>query len=159
EPQMSYDLYCYRSASRVPDIAEAQALIVAFNSVEEAGDMKAASSETRDRIVATLIEHNPRLEAFKFDYRTIAESDGISEEEARSRYQHVELNPPEGDLAIQLTVYGDHVFISIPYWYRGSEADLVFSQCSEYLRVIGKTAGFFAYDPQTDTAFDPQRTG
>ncbi len=74
------------------------------------------------------------------------------------RYQHVELNPPEGDLAIQLTVYDDHVFISIPYWYQGSRADQVFSQLSEYIRVIRETAGFFAYDPQTGIAFDPQQT-
>src|SRR5438105_1295386 len=155
---MSYDLYCYRATSSVPDVAEAQALVEAINAAEEAGDAKATSSETRERITAALIEHNPRLERFKFDYSKIAELQNISEEEARSRYQHVELNPPEGDLAIQLTVYDDHVFISIPYWYRGSEADLVFSQCSEYIRVIRRTAGFFAYDPQTDTAFDPTRT-
>jgi hypothetical protein len=156
---MSYDLFCYRAASGVPDAAEAQALIDTFLSAEEASVARAASCETRDRITAALIECNPLLEPFKFDYRKIAESDGISEEEARSRYQHVELNPPEGDLAIQLEVHDDHVFITIPYWYQGNEADRVFSQCSKYLQVIRKAVGFLAYDPQTDTAFDPQTTG
>jgi len=98
------------------------------------------------------------LQAFQFDYRKIAEFQKITEDEARSLYQHVELTPPEGDLAIQLTVYDDHVFISIPYWYQDSKADKVFSQCSEYLRVIRRTAGFFTYDPQTGIAFDPLET-
>jgi hypothetical protein len=155
---MSYDLYCYRSVSGVPDVGEAQAIVEAINAAEEAGDSKPTFSQTRERITAALIEHNPRLEQFKFDYTKIAESQKLSEDEARLRYQHAELNPPEGDLAIQLTVHDDHVFISIPYWYRGAEANQVFLQCSDYLRVIRRTAGFFAYDPQTDIAFDPENT-
>jgi hypothetical protein len=155
---MSYDLYCYRATSGVPDAAEARALVEAMNAAEEAGDTKVTSAITKERITAALMEHNPRLEEFKFDYSKIAESQKISEDEARLRYQHAELNPPEGDPAIQLTVYDEHVFISIPYWYRGSEAEQVFSQCAEYLRVIRRTAGFLAYDPQTDTAFDPENT-
>jgi len=155
---MSYDLYCYQSVSGTPNAAEAEALVDAMNAAEEAGNKKPTSSDTKEKITAALIEHNPRLESFKFDYSKIAELQKISEDEARSLYRHVELNPPEGDLAIQLTVYDDHVFISIPYWYQTSKADQVFLQCSEYLRVIRRTAGFFAYDPQTGIAFDPDRT-
>jgi len=155
---MSYDLYCYRASSGVPNAAEAEALVEAVNAAEEAGDTKPAHSDTKEKITAALIERNPRLERFKFDCSKIAESLKIPEDEARLRYQHVELNSPEGDLAIQLTVYDDHVFISTPYWYEGTTADQVFSQLSEYLRVIRETAGFFAYDPQTGIAFDPQQT-
>ena len=155
---MSYDLYCYRPVSATPDVSEARVIVEGINAAEEVGDSRATSSETRERITAALIEHNPRLQRFRFDYAKIAESQRISEDEAHSRYQHAELNPPEGDLAIQLTVYDDHVLISVPYWYRGSQADQVFSHCSHYLRVIRKTAGFFAYDPQTDTVFDPENT-
>jgi len=154
---VSYDLYCYRATSSFPEVAEARALIEAINAAEEAGDAKPPSL-TKETITAALIDHNPRLERFKFDYEKMAESQKISEDEARSRYQYVELNPPEGDLAIQLTVYDDHVFISIPYWYRGLTADQVFSECSAYLRIIRRTAGFFTYDPQTDIAFDPEKT-
>jgi len=155
---MSYDLYCYRANSATPNAAEAEALVEAINAAEEAGSTQQTSSDTKERITAALIEHNPRLEPFKCDYIKIAESLKIPEAEARSRYQHVELNPPEGYLAIQLTVYDDHVFLSIPYWYHGSKADQVFSHLSEYLRIIRETAGFFAYDPQTGIAFDPEQT-
>ncbi len=144
---MSYDFYCYRSASGVPDVAEAQAVVEDINETDEAGDSKPTSFQTIEEIAAALMESNPRLERFKFDYAKISESENISEDQARQRNQHAELNPPEGDLAIQLTIYDDHVFISIPYWYRGTEANQVFSQCSDYLRVIRRTAGFFAYDP------------
>jgi hypothetical protein len=43
----------------------------------------------------------------------------------------------------------------MPYWYVGDDADRLFSSVSEYMRLIRRTAGFFAYDPQTDKAFDP----
>lgn len=155
---MSYDLYCYRSASGVPNAAEAEAFVEAANEAEESGRTNTAPSSTREKITTALLEHNPQLEPFQFHFAAIAESQKISEEEARSRYQHVELNPPEGDLAIQLTISDDQVFISIPYWYTGDAAAKVFSQCSEYLRVIRRTAGFLAYDPQTGSAFDPEKT-
>jgi len=156
---MSYDLYCYRSTSAVPNASEARVLVEPFNADGEAGRTNDTLSDMRDKVALALLEQNPRLEQFQFDYAEIAKVDGISEQEARARYQHIELNPSEGDLAIQLTVYGDHVFITIPYWYRGSDADRVFSELSRYLRAVRRTAGFFAYDPQTDVAFDPEQTG
>lgn len=155
---MSYDLYCYRSSSGFPSRTEAEATVDAFNAAEEAGTARRTSADTKEKLATALIQHNPRLERFKFDYDKISESLKISVHEARERYQHIELNPPEGDLAIQLTVYDEHVDISIPYWYEGSKADQVFSELSGYLRVIRQTAGFFAYDPQTAVTFDPEKT-
>ena len=81
----------------------------------------------------------------------------ISLEQAQAQWNHIELNPPEGDLATQLEVHWDHVSLTIPYWYTGAKADQVFDQLSAYLRVIREAAGFFAYDPQTDRAFDPEK--
>jgi len=156
---MSYDFYCYRSSSGVPSAAEAEAFVEAANAAEETGTDNTTASGTKEKLTTALLQHNPRLEAFQFNFAGIAESQKISEEEARSRYQHIELNPPEGDLAIQLTISDNQVFISIPYWYTGDAAAKVFSQCSEYLRVIRRTAGFLAYDPQTGSAFDPEQTG
>jgi hypothetical protein len=100
--------------------------------------------------------HNGRLERFQFEFGDRIKTANISEQAAREQYQYVDLNPPEGDLALQLSVYDDHVFITIPYWYAGSDADRVFSELSDYLRVMRRTAGFFVYDPQTEIAFDPE---
>ena len=156
EACMSYDLYCYRSQSAEPDVEEARRIVDSFNADEEAGQIRSGDRELKERIAAALIQQNPRLERFDFDYRAIAESDKISEEQARARYQHIELNPPEGDLAIQLFIHNDHAFITMPYWYKGEDADRLFSTVMDYLRVLNKVAGLFAYDPQTDKAFDPQ---
>jgi len=155
---MSYDLYCYRPSSDVVNLAEAEAFIDQFNAAEENGEHHNDSSQLREDIVAALVQHNPRLERFSFDYGKIAESLKTSVEEARARFQHVELNPPEGDLAIQLIVHGDLVTINVPYWYSDNRADEVFSTLNAYLRVIRKTAGLFVYDPQTGVAFDPAVT-
>jgi hypothetical protein len=38
----------------------------------------------------------------------------ITEEEAKAQWNHIELDPPEGDLAIQLTIHCDQVPITIP---------------------------------------------
>src|SRR6266702_2971691 len=147
---MSYDLYSYSSPSAIPDVAEARGLVDSFNADEEEGRTRETVAGIKEKIAAALTEHNSRLQPFRFDHAAIAKAQNITEREARAQYQHVELNPPDDDLAIQLTVYGDHVFITVPYGYRGSEADQVFSQLSNYLKVIRRAAGFFVYDPQTD---------
>jgi hypothetical protein len=103
------------------------------------------------------VEYNPRLEPFKFDHHEIARLMKITYEQAKAQWNHIELNLPEGDLAIQLQIHWDHVSIEIPYWYTGVKADQVFEQLSAYLRVIREAAGFFAYDPQTNRAFDPRK--
>ena len=151
---MSYDFYCYRPISNLPLVSEAQGVIRS-----EEGEVRRDDDEAREmkqKIADALIEFNPRLEPFKLDHAEIAKAMKISVEEAKAQWNHIELNPPDGDLAIQLTIHWDHVSVEIPYWYTGARADRVFEQLSEYVRVIRKAAGFFAYDPQTDRAFDPE---
>lgn len=154
---MSYDIYCFRPSSTTPSLEEAQAIIESEEELEQTEDESA--KETKQRIVDALVQHNPRLQRFEFDYAKIAKSRKISEQQAREQWKHVDLNPPEGDPAIQITVFGDHVSISIPYWYSGPEADHVFGQIMDYLRVIKRTAGFRAFDPQNDRVFDPESEG
>ncbi len=147
---MSYDLLCYPSKSGTVDKSEAQD----FDSIE-GSNADAPLRSNKQKVVSALVHSNPRLEPFLFDYPQIAKLDRISEEEARRKYSHVELNAPEGDPAIQLTIYDDRVDITIPYWYGAGESASVFAQLFAYLRIIRETAGYFVYDPQTDSAFDP----
>jgi len=155
---MSYDLYCYRSASDSPDAAEARSIIESLNANEKTRRTKSQSSDVKEHVATALIQHNPSLQRFEVDYPKTAESQKLSENEARARSQHIGLNPPSGDLAIQLTVYDDHVFMTAPYWYQSGDADRLFRSFLDYARIIHKTAGYLVYDPQTDKAFDPQKT-
>ncbi len=40
------------------------------------------------------MEHNLRLEPFKIDHNEVAKMLKVSVEEARARWNHIELNPP-----------------------------------------------------------------
>jgi hypothetical protein len=155
KPTMSYDIYCFRPSSNSPSLREARAVVES----EEVGDKPddASSLETKRKTVNALTDYNPRLEPFQFDYTRLARDLKISEEQARRQFAHIELNPPEGDPAIQLTVFSDHVSINFPYWYTGPEADTLFDQLEDYLRVIREAVGYFAFDPQTDRVFDPAK--
>ena len=152
---MSYDLYCYRPTSDTPSVEEARSIIESEEDKVYRDDDEAKA--IKQKIVAALVEFNPRLEPFTFDHNLIAAGTKVSVEQARARWNHIELNPPEDDLAIQLTVHWDHVSLTTPYWYKGAKADQIFSELTAYLRVIRQTVGFFAYDPQTNRAFDPAK--
>jgi len=151
---MSYDLYSYRPSVATPSREDALAVISPEEDATFRNDDKARA--IKQRIAAALIERNYRLERFEIDFARVCESQNISLEAARARLNHIELNPPDGELAIQLTIHWNHVSLEFPYWYSGSQRDAVFNLALEYLQLIKKVEGFFAYDPQTDAAFDPK---
>ncbi len=150
---MSYDLYCYKSQLGRPDLNEAQAVIEAEEDEDEQSD-----PATKLKIAKALLDFNPRLESFEFDYNAIAELQKISMDEAKEQFDHIELNTPEGDLATQITIFANNVSITIPYWYSGDKAKMVFDNVNEYTKIIRKTAGYFVYDPQTENVYDPTIT-
>ncbi len=120
---MSYDLYCYKSQLGRPDLDEAQAVI----DVEEDEENEDVQSDpaTKLKIAKALLDFNPRLESFEFDFNAIAELQKISVDEAKEQFDHIELNTPEGDLATQITIFDNNVSITIPYWYSGDKAKTV----------------------------------
>lgn len=151
---MSYDLYCYKSQLGRPDLDEAQA-VIDDEEDEEYEDVQ-SGPVTKLRIAKALLDFNPRFESFEFDFKAISELQKISVEEAKEQYNHIELNIREGDLATQVTIFDNNVLITIPYWYSGDKAKMVFDNVREYTKIIRKTAGYFVYDPQTENVYDPE---
>lgn len=147
---MSYDIYCYKSKLGIPDLEEAQAAI----DIDEDGEV-VSDPETKLNIAKALIDYNPRLESFEFDYDEIAKLQGTNVDEAKKAFDHIELNTPEGDLVTQITIFDNNVFITVPYWYSGDKAKEIFIKISDYTKIIRQTAGYFVYDPQIDKVFDP----
>jgi hypothetical protein len=153
---MSYDIYCYKSKSDKPNQEEADSVIEADNDKWAAKDRDA---NTKLSIVKALTNYNPRLEAFDFDYGEIAKLTATTIEEAKNKFDYIELNTREGDIAVQLTVYDNHVYINAPYWYKGDDAKRLFQDIKSYIRIIRETAGYFVFDPQTGNVFDPAENG
>jgi hypothetical protein len=150
---LSYDIYCYKSQLGRPDIDEAQSVI----EVEENDENEVVESDpaTKLKIAKALFDFNPRFESFEFDFKEITELQKISVEEAKEKFNHIELNSLEGDLATQITIFDNNVSITIPYWYSGEKAKTVFDKVSEYTKLIQKTVGYFVYVPQTENVYDP----
>jgi len=150
---MSYDIYCYKSKTNTPNINEAASALEEMENFQP--DMK--SQELKTQICKALIDFNPRLEPFAFDYNEIARLQNISVDEAKNKFSHIELNTPEGDLATQITIFDNNVSLTIPYWYTGDKAREVFNKVDQYLKIINQKAGYFVYDPQTEHAYDPAK--
>lgn len=153
---MSYDLYCYRSYLGKPDEEEA-------NSVIETDMDKWAKKErnaaTKLAIVQALTAYNSQLEAIDFDYGDIAKLTPTIIEEAGKKFDHIEINYSEGGLALRITVYDNHVFLTVPYWYQDQQASELFKDIKAYINIISETTGYFIYDPQTGQVYDPKEIG
>jgi len=147
---MSYEIYCYKSALGEPDVEEAHSVI----EVDEERPVF-VRTELKTSLANALIEFDPTLEKFEFDYEKIAKQRNITLDEAKIQYSHIELNTPLDALSVQIEIFDDNVAISTPYWYSGDEAKSTFAKIDEYTKVIHQIAGYFVYDPQTERVFDP----
>lgn len=154
---MSYDFYSYRPRTDQPNTQEAEKIISSEEDAEFRDDAEAR--EFKERIASAFLSFETQLTQFEFDYTEIARSMNASEEEAKRRWNHVELNPPENGLAIQIQINWEYVSYTIRYWYTGDKAAEVFLKLRDYLKLAREEAGFFAFDPQQGRAFDPNIEG
>ena len=148
---MSYDF----NLVRIPPGSHPQTVIQASLAAEEASELNPGESnptkeEAKRRLVAALQAVNPLLEAFPFNYVELARLNNISEQEAKRRFRHVELNGPEDGNGIQITLFDDTASITIPYWHHGRDAEEVLRETWSYLEVLEHEEGFQAYDPQLE---------
>ena len=148
---MSYDLHLVR----IPPGADAQAVVDASVAMDEEaqlnpGEPDPAKEETKRRLAAALQAVNPLLTAFPFNYSELARLEKITEQEARRRFRHVELNGPEDGNGIQITLFDDTVTITIPYWHHGYKAQQAFREIWSYLEVLEGGGGLRSYDPQLE---------
>ncbi|HKP62749.1 MAG TPA: hypothetical protein VJV78_38700 [Polyangiales bacterium] len=145
---VSYDLYFLR----VEDSADPQSFL------EELGERPAASTfedqARKQTVVDALRRVDPALEPFPFDYEEIAKALGTTVEEARQTHSHVELNGPDDGNGVQITVYGDHVDVTIAYWHAGAEASRIFSLIERYASEIVASGEYRVYDPQLERVVD-----
>jgi hypothetical protein len=150
---MSYDLYALPIG---PDDEPEDVLAAVMDFAEDdEGDRWTDAAKARaDATAKALIALNPLLEPYAFDYAAIAEFEKITEAAARERYQHIELNGPEGGSPVQIELESDHASISVPYWYSGDDAREKLGEMLSYLATIESQTGWRAYDPQLSRMID-----
>ncbi|MFE8986516.1 hypothetical protein ACFYMI_01640 [Streptomyces collinus] len=51
---------------------------------------------------------------------------------------------------IDLSVFGDEVTVTVPYWHAGDDAAAVLGQVSALAAIVEMETGLTAYDPQTE---------
>lgn len=119
------------------------------------GPVDAAIEARKRALVVALMGVNAQLSVFPFGYSEIAASEGISEDEARERWRHLELNEPEEEgSGIQITLLDQTASVTVPYWHSGGKADEVWARIWNYLQVLQRNGGFNVYDPQLEQALD-----
>jgi hypothetical protein len=154
---MSYDLYAVPvEPGEDPEAAWERV----SRAEEEEGTARPPSAESelrKEELAAALLERFPELERFAFDYAEIARMYELSEDEARARYRHIELNTPEGANPIQLVLEDGYAYASVPYWHGDERAEATYRQLSEAFRIIGERTGWVVFDPQLERTLDLDR--
>ena len=97
--------------------------------------------ERKQRLAAAIMSVEPRYQVGEKDYDAIAEFEQISMEEARRRYDYVQLDGPSDQKMAQIVIHGEHIVI---HWYSGTDED----EMDSYLRVLCDETGYAVFDPQ-----------
>ena len=151
---MSYDFMLFKPRNGEDPLVTAQDYAPDFPSMPPDSQKEAL----KRRIADALINHNPNLTVFEFDYEQIAKLQKISVAEARLKFRHLELNGPEDDdNGIQITLGDDDASVTVPYWHDEADASNTFRAIWEYLKIISEEAGYVIYDPQIDRIIDPRK--
>jgi len=109
--------------------------------------------ELADRLRASGVP----LEEFEFDFARIAERLGLSVEEARQGWRHVELNSPEDGPGIQIELQDESAKLGVPYWHAAERAEPVWDQVWTCLRILRDVGGYSPFDPQLGRVLDLDR--
>ena len=147
---MSYDLHLIPKRRDVDILSAARALLDREEHELNPGPPVPEKEARKARLAGALMKASPQLSVFEFSYSSIAARQHITEEEARTRYRHIELNGPEDGRGIQITLSDDTAEITIPYWHQPAAAAAVFDDVWRHLALLERDGGFAVYDPQLD---------
>jgi len=151
---MSYDFHLVPQTTAEDPVEAARAWLERDEHEINPGPPVPEKEERKKRLARLLVESNPELEPFSFGFSEIAKTYNWTEDEARVRFRHVELNGPEDGNGIQITLYDDTADIAVPYWHQPEAAGAVFDEIWRYLTILVEEGGLMVYDPQLDRILD-----
>ena len=74
----------------------------------------------------------------------------LLEEVAVTEYEQESLDLSHSGTGINLSVFGDEVSITVPYWHAGHDAEVVLDKVFALSAIVEKETGLTAYDPQLE---------
>lgn len=153
---MSYDIQLFV----VPPGRDPLEVFEEMMALEEAGGKPLTppdpvKEERKQKAAAAVLSAYPSYQVVSFNYEKIAQARKISVTEAQLQNRQVVLDPAEDEPAIQISLYDDEAFVTMPYWYSDPNlAQRAFVQLWDCLRIIQEVTGYAIYDPQTGEMLD-----
>lgn len=148
---MSYDL---RLARPRPDTSLEQLFerIMTDQESDEAAPTDPSVERFKAQIAASILADLPRMTQFEFDHADIAAMLQCTEDEARRRFRHIELN--QDDTGAQITIYDEQISMSLPYGHEGAAAWEALGQLGSVCHALAERWGFVTFDPQLGRIVD-----
>jgi hypothetical protein len=147
---MSYDLRLFKPIPGEDPLVTARRESLSLPTTAPNPETEALKRKVADALMAS----DSQLSIFHLDYSEIAKKQHISEEAARIKYRHLELNGPEAGNGIQITLFDNEAAVTIPFWHEGTAAGEVFKKVWIYLETLEREGGYVIYDSQLDRILD-----
>jgi hypothetical protein len=128
---MSFDLSMF-------EVRAGESVEAARERITEPAPPTAEAERKRRETVAALLEHDPELDVL----------------ESQEGAPLTELTSLDESRPIQVSVYGDQAFLTIPYWHSGEAAKAVMDAVWPLVEIIHERTGWILYDEQEGEQVD-----
>ncbi len=148
---MSYDFHLFIPKPGL----DRQVALEAWKDEMESGQTNVAvpgSDKRKKSLVNALLSQSSNLESFELNFTNIAKDHEISEAEARTLYDHVEINDPK--TGIQIMLFDNGASIGVPYGSTKIDSTSVIRHVWTYLQIFQREGGFLIFDPQVEQVLD-----
>jgi hypothetical protein len=147
---MSYDLYLFHSKPGSDDLHTIREILEDDEESEFIDNSPVDPIvEAKKKEIATKL--TSRYSNFKMaspDYAKIAQYLDITEDEARLKHRHIEIDAL--DIGLQIILSEHRADITLPYWHSGDKAHSAMKQIWQTLEILENECQFITYDPQLD---------
>ncbi|PSK90868.1 hypothetical protein [Taibaiella chishuiensis] len=151
---MNYQILCFHSLKGIPDLIEALEVLDSEEHFRTGG-----IQTTKKELANKILELNSGLYILRHDYDEIASYQGISTEEARARFDFIQIHSQETIPGISMILFDTIITVDIPFKSFGQNHDDILIKVKQYLKLILKETGYFAFDAEAEIVYSYETLG
>jgi hypothetical protein len=110
---------------------------------------------SKKKALATkLVLGNPKLQILVHDFNEIAKLQGISENEARTRFDFIQIQSNGSDTDIAIVIFDTIISVDISFKILEANHSAILLEVKSYLRIIMEETGYFVFDTECEKIYD-----
>ncbi|AOM80042.1 hypothetical protein [Pedobacter steynii] len=151
---MDYQLFCYHSPTGRPNLIEALEVMEC-----ELHFRQGSIGHKKKKLASKLAATNPQLRILSHDFKEIALLQNISENEARARFDFIQIQSLDRGTNVSIVIFDTTISIDIPFKLIEQKQTHVLREVKAYLNIIMDETAYFVFDAEAERVYSAETIG